>query len=161
MHMEDGLPGIGVGVEDHPIPTLEDALELGNLTSSSNNVTQQPRIPGSKLGNVPVPLLGHDKHVHPSLRPNIPKGKGGVILIDNVSRDLPTNDPFEESLILTHTKNPIDPQQTTHAPSQTTHSTEGRQARRSNATQRNTPFEQHQHKSRGGPGLAPAGGLGV
>jgi hypothetical protein len=109
MHMKDGLPGIGVGVEDNPIPTLKDAFKLSNLTSSSNNVTEKPRIPSSKLGNIPIPLLGHNKHMNPSLRPNIPKGKGRLILIDHVSRDLPTNDPFEESLILTHRKDPTDP----------------------------------------------------
>jgi hypothetical protein len=124
MNMKDGLPGIGIGVEDHPIPTLEDALELGNLTSGSNNLTKQLRIPSSKLPKVPIPLPRHNKHVNPSLRPNIPEGKGGLILKNNVSRDLPPNDPFKE--ILTHEQTLSTPKRTrvpshpTRAPSGTT-----------------------------------------
>ncbi len=98
MDVEDGLPGIPIGVEDDPIPALDDPLEFGNLTSGRNDITQQLRIRGGKLRNIPVPLPGHNEHVNPSLRPNIPKRKGGLILIHDISRDLPTNDPFEESL---------------------------------------------------------------
>jgi hypothetical protein len=162
MHVEHGLSRIGISVEHNPIPTGEDALKLGNLTSSSNNITQQGGITGSKLGKVPIPLPGHNKHVNPSLRPNIPEGKGGLILIDNISGDLTGNDPLEESLVLTHRTNPSDkptpvPSQTTRVPSRTTRG-EGPKGRR--PEQGETPFEREKHKSRGGPGLAPAGGLG-
>jgi hypothetical protein len=102
MNMKNGLPGIGVGVEDNPIPRLEHPLELGNPPSSQSNPGKQPRITSRQLPQVPIPSLGHDKHMNLRLRPNIPKGKGGIVLIDNISRDLTSNDPLEESLILTH-----------------------------------------------------------
>ena len=101
--VEDGLPGIGIGVEDNPVPGLENPLDLGNLPSSGDNIGKQLRISGSKLGNVPIPLPRHDKHMNSGLRPDIPEGKGGVVLINNVGRDLPGDDPFEESLGITHT----------------------------------------------------------
>jgi hypothetical protein len=124
MNVKNGLPGIGIGVEHNPVPALEHTLELGNLTSGSNKVTQQRRIPSSKLSKVPVPLPRHNKHMNPSLRPNIPEGKGGLIRIDNIGRDLTSNDAFKESLVLTHGKNPID-QRPTSAPSQTTRAPTG------------------------------------
>ena len=101
VHVEDGLPGIPIGVEDNPIPALDDPLEFGNLPSSGDHISQKLRIPGGKLRNVPVPLPRHNEHMNPSLRPNIPEGKGGLILIDNIGRNLPANDPFEESLSIT------------------------------------------------------------
>jgi hypothetical protein len=106
MNVEDGLPGIGVGVEDDPIPRLEDPLELGNLTSSERDGGKKRRIPSRQLPQVPIPHLGHNEHMNLRLRPNIPKRKGQVILEDNISRDLPGNDPLEESLILTHGPTP-------------------------------------------------------
>lgn len=108
MHVEHSLPSIRVSVENHPIPTPEDALELSNLTSSSNHLTQERRISSGKLPKVPIPLLGHHKHMNPSLGPNIPERKGRLVLIDNIGRDLTSNDPLEERLVLTHRKNPSD-----------------------------------------------------
>lgn len=108
MNMEDGLPGIGAAVEDNPVPRLENTLKLSNLTSGKGNSGKQPRITGSKLPQVPIPLPWHNKHMNLRLRPNIPKRKGQVILVHDVSRDLPSNDPLEESLILTHDQHPSD-----------------------------------------------------
>ncbi len=106
MNMKNGLPGIRVGVEDNPIPALKHPLKLSNLASGERNGRKQTRISRSKLPKVPIPLLGHDEHVNLRLRPDIPKGKGQLILIDNISRDLTGNDPLEESLILTHGNTP-------------------------------------------------------
>jgi hypothetical protein len=113
MNMEDSLPGIRVGVEHNPIPTLKDALDLGNLPGGKSNISKQLRIGGSKLPQVPVPLPRHNQNMNPSLRPNIPEGKGGLILIDDIGRDLPTNDPFKESLSI----------QTAHKSTLPTHTT--------------------------------------
>jgi hypothetical protein len=124
MNVKDGLPGITVGVEHNPIPTLKDAFELSNLTSSSNNLTQELRIPSRKLPKVPIPLLRHHEHMNPSLRPNIPKGKGRRILKDHVSRNLTSNDPLEERLVLTHAGDPID-----HPATPRTHTKRGPEVR--------------------------------
>ena len=109
MNVKHGLTGIPIGVEDNPIPALEDPLSLGNLTSSSDNITQQLRITSRKLPEVPIPLLGHNQHMNPRLRPNIPKSKGIFILIHDISRNLPTNDPLEQRLLVTHGVHPIRP----------------------------------------------------
>jgi hypothetical protein len=108
MNVKNGLPSIPIGVEDNPIPRLENPLKLSNPPSSQSNSGKKRRIPSSKLPQVPIPNLGHNKHVNLRLRPNIPKGKGQIILIDNISRDLTSNDPLEESLILTHETHPSD-----------------------------------------------------
>ncbi|VVJ20670.1 Uncharacterised protein [Amycolatopsis camponoti] len=131
MNMKNSLPGITIGVEHNPIPRLENPLELRNPPSSERNSGQQPRIPSSKLPQVPIPNLGHNKHMNLGLRPNIPEGKGQIILIDNISRDLTSNDPFKESLILTHEERPYRRRKTRH-PTGT-------------------------ERGRGGPGHAPAG----
>ncbi|MDT7798796.1 MAG: hypothetical protein QOI78_2229, partial [Actinomycetota bacterium] len=148
VHVEHGLPRISVGVEHHAIPTLEHTLKLGNLTSSSNNITQKPRISGSKLPQVPIPLLGHHEHMNPSLRPNIPEGKGRLILKDNISRDLTSNDPLEERLVLTHattlatrpqsahTSKASKPSKASEASERGNHTSEGPKARA-----RDAPFE--------------------
>jgi hypothetical protein len=130
MNMKNGLPGIRAGVEDNPIPRLEQPLKLRDLPSSHRNIGKKLRVSGGKLPQVPIPGLGHNKHMNLRLRPNIPESKGPIVLIDNISRDLPGNDPLEESLILTHEKHPTDPTRPT----------------------RRAPSE-----DRGGPGLAPAG----
>lgn len=110
MHVKDGLPSIVTGVEDHPIPTLEHTLKLRNAPSGQRNVSEQLRISSSQLPQVPVPLLGHHEHMNPSLRPNIPKSKGRLILIDDISGDLTSNDPLEERLsTITHAKHPTQP----------------------------------------------------
>ena len=57
MNMEDGLPGIPIGVENNPVPALEDPLDLGNLPSSGNHIGQQLRISSSKLPT-------YNTHVH-------------------------------------------------------------------------------------------------
>lgn len=106
MNMKDGLPGIGVGVEDNPIPTLEHPFKLGNLPAGESNIGKELRIGSSKLPKIPIPGLGHNEDVNLRLRPNIPEGKGGVILVDDIGRDLTSNDPLEESLILTHEEEP-------------------------------------------------------
>ena len=108
MNMKNGLPGIEVGVEDNPIPRLKNPLKLSNLTSTERNGSKQLRISSRQRSKVPIPNLGHHKHMNLRLRPNIPKGKGAVVLVDDISRDLPSNDPLEESLILTHEKHPTD-----------------------------------------------------
>ncbi len=167
MHVEHSLPGIPISVENHPVPTPKDALQLGNLTSSSNNLTQERRIPSSQLPKVPVPLLGHHEHMNPSLRPNIPERKGRLVRVHNISRDLTSNDPLEERLVLTHRTNPSDqPRKPTtramrvkRASKQAGNPDHTRRGPKARA--RNAPFEREKHKSRGGPGLAPAGGLGV
>lgn len=133
--MKNGLPSITIGVEHNPITTLKDTLKLSNLTSSKSNSSKQLRVTSSKLPQVPIPNLGHHKHMNLRLRPNIPKGKGGVILVDDISRDLTSNDPLEESLILTHEEHLIDRE----PPHQT-------------GTER---------QPRGVRGEPPAGGLGV
>jgi hypothetical protein len=135
MNMKNGLPGIPIGVEHNPIPRLEDTLKLSNPPSGKSNSGKKRRVPSSKLPQVPIPNLGHHKHVNLRLRPNIPKGKGQIILIDNISRDLTSNDPLEESLILTHETHPSD---------------------------RLPPHRPAPSGSRGGSGgEPPAGGLGV
>lgn len=119
MNMKNGLPGIPIGVEDNPIPALGNPLKLSNLPSSGGNIGKKLRVSGGKLPQVPIPGLGHNKHMNLRLRPNIPEGKGPLVLIDDISRDLPGNDPLEESLILTHEKHPTDPTRPTrHAPSE-------------------------------------------
>lgn len=136
MNMKDGLPSISIGVEHNPIPTLEHPLELGNLPTGESNVGKELRIGSSKLPKIPIPSLGHNKDVNLRLRPNIPEGKGGVILVDDIGRDLTSNDPLEESLILTHEEKPYRPQ----------------------AAYEN----RHRARIAGGPGAKPpAGGLGV
>ena len=102
MHVKDGLPSIVTGVEHHPIPTLERTLKLRDAPSGQRNVSEQLRISSSQLGNIAIPLLGHHQHMNPSLRPNIPESKGRLILIDDISGDLTSNDPLEERLVLTH-----------------------------------------------------------
>ncbi len=79
MHVEHGLPGIPISVENHPIPTVKDALKLSNGTTGPNNPPQQRGISSGKLPKVPIPLLGHHKHMNPSLRPNIPERKGRLV----------------------------------------------------------------------------------
>jgi hypothetical protein len=119
MNVKDGLPGIPIGVEHDPIPALEDPLKLGNPPRGQRNIGKKLRIPSSKLPQIPVPLPRHNKHMNPSLRPNIPEGKGGGILIDDISRDLPTDDPFEQSLILGHAQTlstPVPEGSTAHQP---------------------------------------------
>ena len=108
MNMKNSLPGIPIGVEHNPIPRLKNPLKLSNPPSAQSNGSKKLRISRGKLPQVPVPLLGHHKHMNLRLRPNIPKGKGQIILIDNISRDLTSNDPLEEGLVLTHERHPID-----------------------------------------------------
>lgn len=109
MNMKNGLPGIRVGIEDNPIPRLENPLKLSNPPSSKSNLSKQLRVGQGKRSKVPIPNLGHNKHMNLRLRPNIPKGKGGIVLVDDISRDLTSNDPLEESLILTHREAPYRP----------------------------------------------------
>ncbi len=136
MHVKHGLPSITISVEDHPIPALEHTFKLSHPPSSQRNVSKQLRISSSKLPQVPIPLLGHNEHMNPSLRPNIPKGKGRLILIDDISRDLTSNDPLKQRLgRITHAKHPTQ-----------------------------SPRPSHRHRTRlagGSGGSPPAGGLGV
>ena len=109
VHVEHGLPGIGVGVEHDPVPALSDALQLRNLLRGRHHITQQLRIGRRQLPHIPVPLPRHDKHMNPSLRLNIPKRKGRLVLEHNLGRNLPRNDPLEQGLGIAHAPHPIHP----------------------------------------------------
>ncbi len=148
VNVENGLPGIGISVEDNPIPTLEHTFKLSNPPSGQRNVSKQLRIRSSQLPQVPIPLLRHDEHMNPSLRPNIPKRKGRLILIDNISRDLTSNNPLKEHLgIITHGSTlPSRPPHSRHA------------AHRPNATPPHPTGTER--RSRGVRGRAPGWGPG-
>ena len=79
MHVGDGLPGLGAGVEHHPVAGLGDALGHGYLVGMGHDIGQEPVACGRQLGQIRVVVARDHEDMDGSLRINVAEGDGARI----------------------------------------------------------------------------------
>src|SRR5690606_6700688 len=74
VQVEDGLPGRGTGVEDHPVPALGDPLGAGDLPGLPGDLVEEADPGGPGADHVGVVLTRNDQHVRGRLRVDVAEG---------------------------------------------------------------------------------------
>jgi len=96
VRVEHGLPSFGTRVEHKS--ELPVSLGARDLVREPDERSEQRRVGGCELRDVGVVLPGHDQHVQWGLRMQVPEGDRIGVLGDDVGRDLPGDDPAEQTL---------------------------------------------------------------
>ena len=95
VHMENGLSGLGSGVEDQSI--LPVAVLVGKVLHDRDDLGKQGGVARGQLRHVGEILrLRHHEEVHRSLWSDVPERDDPVVFEDDSCRDLARNDAGEQ-----------------------------------------------------------------
>jgi hypothetical protein len=97
VHVEDGLPGQGAGVENKAVVLLQPLL-FRDSRRRGQHVSHDRRLVGGEGSGIRVVCLRYDKHVRGRLGVDVPEGQRGVGLVDDVGRNLTRDELAEEAV---------------------------------------------------------------
>ena len=101
VEMWDRLPPVIPRIDHQPIPRLVDRLTPGDIRRTNQEVTQQNLVFRLRDLHPRKRFLWNHQNVVWSLRADIPESKTEFIIVNDVRRDLATND-FSENSIFRH-----------------------------------------------------------
>ena len=98
MHVLDGLPGVGAGVEDHPVAPVRESLAGRDLVRVRDDLSQQAVARFRKLGQVRMMSACDNEHMYGRLRIDISEGDSAPIVGHYGGRQVAGRNGAEEAL---------------------------------------------------------------
>ena len=96
--MEDRLPRLGPGVEDHTVAAGGDPLGLCYLLDLERQLGQQASVGAGERGQVSIVILGDDQDMRGRLGIDVTKCEGTATFSHTFGRDVTRDDLAEEAV---------------------------------------------------------------
>ena len=103
MNMKYGLPGAGAVIDDHPVSLRVQPLVLSDLFCGQEEVADKVSVGFGHAVNIGNMFFGNDERVDRRLRVNVLEGGHEIVFVNDLGRDLFSDDPAEKAVwILAH-----------------------------------------------------------